>query len=270
MAVHRLQTHGSMRALLLLLLASAGCAFDAPEGSSPDDPADDPAANPPAGSDVCDRNDPTLKLCVDFSAPLADRSSRRVRVEATRVDTADRDGKPAALLAATSSMHIHEDPDLDLDVLTLDAWIRPSGTPVDNTHRYWILDNNTQYAASFTELRKVRCVIGSQYVDSDPLADDGTFHHVACAYNGTQVRVYIDGDLIRCAQTPAAIKKDGTSGLAIGANVSGPDLTPMFAESFIGGIDDVRLWSRSDLDICALSGKTGCRTVCPLAPPPPS
>ena len=255
-----------MRSLWLVLCASAGCSFGAPDDVLSPDAGPDPVIDPPptAPRGICDREDAALRLCVDFQAPLADRSSRGAAIAATAVSPISREGDPAAALTTTSTMHVGEAAGLDIDDrLTLDMWIQPSGTPASG-EKYWILDNNTQYAASFTDLRKVRCVIGSRTVDSDPLADDGMFHHVACVYDRTQMKlkVYVDGSVSRCSDETLAIPKTGASGLAIGANLSGPDTAPVYAESFIGGLDDVRVWARSDLDICAMAHETGCNTAC--------
>jgi len=229
----------------------------APDAAS--DPVSDP---PPSGRGICDRADPSLRLCVDFESPLADRSSRGAAIDAISVSAMDRDGERAAALTAASTIHVHEAVELDVDRLTLDMWIRPNGTPAGGA-RYWILDNNTQYAASFTDTRKARCVIGSASVDSDPLADDGRFHHVACAYDGAKLKVFVDGDVSRCKDVAGPIPTTGADGLAIGANLSGSDAAPVFSESFVGGIDDVRVWARGDLDVCAMAHRTGCRTTCP-------
>lgn len=253
--------------LLSLVLCAAGCAFSAPDGEPGPDAGAPSTQEPPPGTQrsICDREDPSLRLCVDFRAPFADRSSRGAPLSATGVSPMDRDGEPAAELIDTSTMHVGESPALDIDDrLTLDMWIRPSGGPVA-PDKYWMLDNNTQYAASFTDQRKIRCVIGSRTVDSDPLADDGTFHHIACVYDRTagKLKVYVDGSVSRCSDETLAIPKTGVAGLAIGANLSGTDAAPAYDEPFVGGIDDVRVWARSDLDICALAHGTNCKTACP-------
>lgn len=260
-----MQTHFPMRTLWLVVCASAGCSFGSPDDVLAPDASADPVTDPPptAPRAVCDREDAALRLCVDFRSPIADRSSRATTIAATAVSPMDRDGDPAAELTDSSTMHIGEAPALDIqDRLALDMWIRPTGTP-EPGERFWILDNNTQYAASFTDLRKARCVIGSRFVDSvEPLPDDGKFHHIACTYDQTTLKVFVDGALSACEAATTAISSGGTSGLAIGANLSGPTTAPVFNDNFIGGIDDVRVWARTDLDICAIAGKTGCNTVC--------
>jgi hypothetical protein len=74
--------------------------------------------------------------------------------------------------------------------------------------------------------------------------------------------VYIDGDLSRCRDLSVAIPTTGEDGLAIGANLSGTNDAPLFRGNFVGGLDDVRVWAHSDLDVCAAAGRTGCKTTC--------
>ncbi len=252
-----------MRNLWLVLCASAGCTFSAPgSGDEPvpedEGPPDDPA---PAGRSACDRRDPDLRLCVDFDGDVLDRSVYSAVIAASEVSSMDRNGDPAAALVPTSTMHVREKTDLDVtDQLSLDAWIRPEGVP--GSESYWILDNNQQYGASYTAAGTIRCVLSFMVVDSAPLPADGKFHHVACTYDGVELKVYVDGDLSRCRVLDVAIPTTGDDGLAIGANLSGADTAPVFQGNFVGGLDDVRVWARADLDMCAAAGRTGCKTTC--------
>jgi hypothetical protein len=258
-----------MRTLLLVLCASAGCAFSAPEGEGEPIPEgegegeEDPDPKEPAERTVCDRSDPSLRLCVDFEGPIADRSATAAAIAASQVSPMERNGEPAIALGEMSTMHVRESVALDIQGgLALDMWIQPSGRPAAG-EGFWILDNNTQYAASFRDTGAVRCVVGGQVVNSAPLPDDGKFHHVACTYDGAKLKVFVDGDVSRCLDLTIGIPTSGIDGLAIGANLSGTDEVPDFDEAFIGGIDDVRVWARSDLDVCAAAGRTGdCKTSC--------
>ena len=107
----------------------------------------------------------------------------------------------------------------------------------------------------------------------DPFAIDGLTPSHGPFSGGTRARidgrgfssklkVFVDGALSRCENVTDAISSIGISGLAIGANLSGTDAVPVFRESFVGGIDDVRVWARTDLDICAMAGQTDCNTAC--------
>jgi hypothetical protein len=248
-----------MRALWWVVCASAGCRFDLPEVASTPDASGDA---PPTSRSPCDATDPSLRLCVDFQPPIADRSASGAVIAVTDVSALDRNGEPAGLLTAASTMHVRESVALDLQgALALDMWIRPATSPPAGGA--WLLDNNQQYGVNITGARAVRCVLGSFTVDSAAPTALDVFQHVACTYDGATLKVFVNGELSGCANVAIAIPTTGADGLAIGANLSGTDDDPAFADRFVGGIDDVRVWARSDLDVCAIAGRTGCNTVCP-------
>lgn len=252
-----------MRTFLLLFIASTGCTFAAPDGELEPEPTDDEGpTTPPPVLATCVPSDPALRLCVDFDGSIVDRSAGAAAITVNAVDSMDRDGEPAAVLTATSTIHLREATKLEIaQGLSLDMWIRPSGTP--GAEGYWLLDNNQQYGATYTSAGTIRCVLGSRSVESAAtIMDDGQFHHVACTYDGTDLKVFVDGELSRCQATTAGIPTSGTSGLAIGANLTGADTAPSFSGKFVGGIDDVRVWARAGLDACTAAGKSGCKTRC--------
>jgi len=256
-----------MRLLWAILLASAGCSFVSPPGSgSGPGPDPDPMGGPdgaPAARTVCDHADASLRLCVDFEGTIVDRSAAGAEVAAAGVATMDRDGEPAAMLGATSTMHVHESTALDIQGgLALDMWIRPASKPASGS-TYWMLDNNTQYGIELTDTGAIRCVLSNRVVDSAATVPlDGQFHHVACTYDRAKLKVFVDGELSRCADQTIEIPITGNDGLAIGANLSGTDAAPVFASPFVGGLDNVRVWARPDLDVCAAAHRTGCLTSC--------
>src|SRR5689334_7633118 len=142
----------SLLAIILALLAGAGCTFVSPPAGGDDlgGADDEPTTNqpgpqpgqPPAARGACDSADASLRLCVDFTGAVADRSASGAQIDAAAVGAMDRDGDPAAALSAASTMHVHESTTLDLQGgLALDMWIRPSGKPAPGA-RYWMLDNN--------------------------------------------------------------------------------------------------------------------------------
>jgi hypothetical protein len=158
-------------------------------------------------------------------------------------------------------MHLREAAKLDItEGLALDMWIRPMGALGTDG---WLLDNNTQYGATYTSTGTIRCLLGPRNVESTAIVpNDGRFHHVACTYDGTDLKVFVDGDLSRCHTTTDGILTTGMSGLAIGANLAGPDTAPSFSAKFVGGIDDVRVWARAGVDVCTAARRSGCKTRC--------
>jgi hypothetical protein len=87
---------------------------------------------------------------------------------------------------------------------------------------------------------RVRVVAGVSVVElqSNATIADGTWHHVATTYDGTKLRLYVDGvadDSL--SQSGLTIATSGGS-FSIGARPSG-------ANQFDGLLDDVRLWGRA-------------------------
>lgn len=253
-----------MRAACLALSLCASCAFTPPEGGGPEP---GPGGDDDSGSGdelpaICDPEDADLRLCLDFDAPLVDRSVYGGPLAASAVDAMERDGQAAAGFTPASTIHVREANVLNIeDVITIELWIRPSVAPGPTPTRF-ILDNNQQYSMSFTADRRIRCQIGSTNQTSEPLPDDREFHHVACAYDRTQLKVYVDGSVSDCLDTTAAIPTLGDDGLAIGANLSGSNDVPRFDEPYVGELDNVRVWRRADLDLCAAANRSGCKRTC--------
>ncbi|MCW1149234.1 LamG domain-containing protein, partial [Flavobacterium lacisediminis] len=120
--------------------------------------------------------------------------------------------------------------------LTLEAWINPSVlngwnniiTDYDGTNRKFLLrvrnSNNIQFWLNGTALNSTFTV---------PL---NTWTHVAAVYDGTNMYVYANGNLI--ASQAASVTLPATSnqvniGSRIGSNT----------ENFTGNIDDIRVWN---------------------------
>ena len=66
--------------------------------------------------------------------------------------------------------------------------------------------------------------------------DDGLWHHIACVYDGKQIRIHIDGSLDSCTPARGKIFR-ATSPVYIGSNHSRP------GQEWNGRIDDVRLFN---------------------------
>lgn len=82
----------------------------------------------------------------------------------------------------------------------------------------------------------------------------GTWYHVACVYNGTDIRVYVNGSLVsNGASNPKAYTsgiKDSTATFMLGNYQKAPTLT------LDGTLDDVAVWARalSSTEISTLYG----------------
>jgi len=250
-----------------IALGLAGCGFSAA-------PAVEPPAEPDAGvvpeldarpiARRCALSDPSLRLCIDFedaSAPAADASGRGHQMTyAEALSTVPRADELAVTLSDESRLLVAEHPDLDIRAgLTTSLWMRAE----DRERRMWLLDNNRQYAMSYQTNGTLRCIAGSDIVDSVTRILDDDWHHVACTFDGASLRVYIDGSVAGCLPLSRELAIDGGEGLAIGANVGAG---PTFSERFTGGMDNVQVlasaWNPAQL--CAAAGRTGCNAACPI------
>ena len=73
--------------------------------------------------------------------------------------------------------------------------------------------------------------------------------HVACSFDGTVLRIYVNGAVAAFESGSGSVTTAGTNGLAIGSNSPSGD-------NFAGLIDDLRIWriARTAAQICAASG----------------
>ncbi len=256
----------------------AGCGFSA-SASSAEDPGGSSAGSGSGtggagtSSGKCDVSDPGLRLCVSFGThPMAQDlvTSAHQIVEATGVEPLANITLPilgrvvntAGTFTASSQLRFKENPDFDVDDLTIDLWMSPQGKPAQDS-AYWILDNNTEYYAAYDGDTTVRCGVAGTSVNSRAMLAPGSWHHVACTYGKADrlLRVYVDGDLGGC-QMASAIPHNGMDGVAIGANYAAKN---GFQQNFLGNLGDLHLYGTelAPDQICRAAGRTGCNFVCP-------
>jgi hypothetical protein len=107
----------------------------------------------------------------------------------------------------------------------------------------------------------VRCLSGTQTVDSPSGVNAHTWTHVACVFDGDKMMPYVDGDSFIC-QDVQAPPTTGHDGSAIGGNIGAGG---MVTDKLIGGIDNVAIYASalSSDRICTLAGHSGdCQAQC--------
>lgn len=232
----------------------AACGFAPGASGTQPDPQPDPAG-PDASVDVrtCHATQPDVRLCLDFEDTalvpvIGDMSSGRHDAAAVLVDTMPRATQHAALVTASSSITVPETADLDLaQNLTIEMWLRPSVTGTNPSP----LANTGQYALAIQD-DQVACTFGTHTAVSDQQLEVGKWAHVACSYDGTTVRVYVDGELDACKTAAGTIANTNGSGTVIAAG-------------YAGGIDDIHVYARTldPTQIQALAGVTSDKITCP-------
>jgi len=140
---------------------------------------------------------------------------------------------------------------LDVDRYTLSAWVRRTGVENDQTLGRWeVLEKAGAYWVNVRTNGRVRvggfyggCANPSwQYFDSTRAIPVARWRHVAATYDGTRLRVYIDGS---AAGSKLVSGRTCVSGepLAVGAkNNPSKGLLEAFWD---GRLDDVRIYDRA-------------------------
>jgi hypothetical protein len=134
--------------------------------------------------------------------------------------------------------------------LTVEAWVRSGSTrgtlqSVVSKFRHnsdsladdaYFLGINSNGSARF----EVAVVNNYNLVNSTTYLLDDTWHHLAGVFDGSQIRLYVDGRLEASGYLYGAIPSNPTP-LFIGASQEGT--SGVISDLFFGGIDDVRIWS---------------------------
>jgi hypothetical protein len=165
----------------------------------------------------------------------------------TQVMRADLD--PAAKTAATTVVSIAETPQLDIEgPITIEMWINP-----DHYGTATLLENTEQYAMMLGPYGHIGCAMAGRqiFTYSEGTVAPHEWAHVACTFDGTRVRAFIDGVSTDCSLTDDDISTEGAQGTKL-------------VPSFEGGIDGIRVYA-ADLtsQICTHAGKTNCQLRCP-------
>ena len=248
-----------MSKLSLLLIGASACGFAPTERQVQPDAQSttaDADANAIAGADAqgtaraaCHSQLPGLLLCYDFEDPtfqttIYDSSAGDHDATPVDVDVMKRATQQAAGLADGSSILVPEAASLDLaSALSIELWIDPgdsnSGPIIAHQDDYWI---------DFD--RAIGCWVG----DLEPWSPHDIpagWHHIACTFDGTTMRTYVDGSVVACAKT-----HDPMTARAAQIRIG---------ERYVGGIDDVHLYSRAlePAEIQGLAGATSATSTCP-------
>lgn len=234
----------------------AGCGFEhgALPGGGDDAVASDAGTPTPTGR-ACRYPDPSLRLCVELddgqlSPTLHDSSPSLldpVAAGLTQLMRATTD--PAAKTAPATVVSIIETSKLDISsAITIEMWVNP-----DRYGSATLLQNNEQYAMTLGPYGHIGCSMADRQVFtySEGTIAPRQWSHVACTFDGTRVRAFIDGVSTDCALTDSKIATDGEEGTKLVPN-------------FEGGIDGIRMYA-ADLtnQMCTHAGKTGCQLRCP-------
>lgn len=247
-----------MRALWALVPA---CTF-ATELPVEEAPGLDPNTPQPAPATRCQASG--LALCVEFEdmPDPTDGIAPAAIITATNLVPLLRSAETAADFMPMSQVAISELPKLDIATnITIEMWVNPKERP-DEDEQFGLFDNHLQYAMSFEGDGELECTINGESLDSRVALASNAWHHVACTFDGSEMRVYVDGKLQGCEPFKRTIANIGALGSAIGANM---DFGPVYKNRFVGQLDNVHVYNTAlgAADICTLWGNDDCSDVCP-------
>jgi hypothetical protein len=149
--------------------------------------------------------------------------------------------------------------------MTVAAWINTSSlgssdSIIVSLGYAWRLRNGTGGSAAFQVMDTKPVSIASGTIP----VNDGLWHHVAGAYNGTQYTVYIDGRIVASVAAAGVLQGGATAYYGvIGAHYKRSDGAPkMF---FKGMVDDVRIYDRvlSEEEMREITGLAGVKAAEP-------
>lgn len=149
-------------------------------------------------------------------------------------------------------VHVGDRDEIEVNTYTVAAWCKSDGNTTDHIRQeilekadsYWMnIRNDSQLVRSGGFYGD--CSIEQQwfYTDSETPVQWNTWYHLAASYDGTRLRVYINGQLQSdlLVDLPHCIDRDKL--LVIGAKKEYDD-TP--AEAYFSGtLDEVRIYARS-------------------------
>jgi hypothetical protein len=160
---------------------------------------------------------------------------------------------PYLLLSASNYTDTKSNSSLQLTNFTVATWFRTS-TPTSGTNISYIVNKggigldsngtNLNYGIWMTDSEEIEAgfetINGTEYfIESPRVYNDSKWHYAVARYDGSEVKLYIDGVLVANKSSISSPDSTGTQPVRIGAN------SLFLKEYFTGSIDEVRIWNRS-------------------------
>lgn len=138
-----------------------------------------------------------------------------------------------------------------VNALTVSAWMKTTGTTeqhlVDKGICQGVVnDGPFELGANFFTSGRASFVIyksgGSPNyypLESSVAVNDGLWHHISATYDGSTMRMYVDGIASGQASVPGVILSSTSNALEVGGHCNGGSIL------WKGSVDDVRIYSRA-------------------------
>lgn len=207
-------------------------------------------------STFCDPAGGTLVACYPFENNAQDGSGHNLNATTFHVMYPNGKVGKALQLMPDGAADVAESTMFDTSAITIEAWIRPTQMPGPGL-RAGILDNNGQYGFFFSDSGRLSCtLVNGPSVGFDNAIQANTWTHVACAYDGANSALYVNGHSVATGNGGAALGTNGTSGISIAA-----DNPPGSGSRLVGLIDQLRIFSvaRTTTQICEAANGDDCQ-----------
>ena len=151
--------------------------------------------------------------------------------------------------------------------LTLEAWIKPEGSDLSQPVIYkedgegWYF-TYTLFPGAFEESRQPEAATAYESFSSNKVTGSedlpkGSWSHLALTYDGEDLRLYVNGEVVDTTESWGLIGKEGD--LRIGC-------APKWKDGFTGKIDEIRIYDRA-LDATELKADKDAPVQAPTADP---
>jgi hypothetical protein len=187
--------------------------------------------------------EPELVLCFGFEGAITDGSPNLLVPAVSGVTFAPGKLGQAASFGPASAMRFAASPALEVTKATVEAWIKRAPNATGDGV---IFDDDNRFSLTIEDDGGVLCKPGGVASAVKVVADRWT--HVACAFDGAAVVVYVDG--VGQSAGAGAIGSSPASTAALGGNAPS-------GEPFVGLIDSFRAFrvARTPAQILAAAGK---------------
>jgi hypothetical protein len=232
-----------------------------------------PPPPPPPPQVTCTTSDGSLRLCIEFEdetlGTALDGSGLAHHASVSNATAAMRDVPElsrAIRVAGSTSIMIPDTNDLDLQELTISAWVQRSATP-STGQRYGVVDvGNRQAALAIDSAGRVVCFVKTEdTIWFRPGGSTATneWALVACTYDAPNLCVFS----FRNGSSTPSTSCGTTDGASLDTSVaSGSTIGALFDDSnnpssrFAGNLDSVRIYGRalSEAELCTAGDLSGC------------